>query len=217
MMQQHLNLSDENAIKNNPDTSYMHVSSNFWSLKLSKWKRHRFIKYACHSFITSVPFILLWILSSDIPAHFYFYSEITPAYNFSVLQPSQRTYWILLLLSKKSFCFKMVILGFVAIFELHYRHCRIWRRFLCNLWSPKLFLFIRSSPHFLELKLVLICNLWSLQLSLLFPTSLVFSFYGDKRNVQKMRFLVSLVSLAPTLWDICLCNQLIVPHCFANT
>ena len=71
MKQQHLNLSDENAIKNNPDNSYMHVSSNFWSLKLSKWKSHKFIKYACHSFITSVPFILLWILSSDISAHFF--------------------------------------------------------------------------------------------------------------------------------------------------
>ena len=113
------------------------------------------------------------------------------------MQPSQRSSWILLLLAKNSFCSKMIILGFVAIFELHYRHCRIWRRFLCNLWSPKLFLFIRSSPHFLELKLVLICNLWSLQLSLLVPISLVFSF-GDKGRVQKMRFLVSLVRLAPT-------------------
>ena len=93
----------------------------------------------------------------------------------------------------------MIILGFVAIFELHYRHCRIWRRFLCNLWSPKLFLFIRSSPHFLEPKLVLLCNLWSLQLSLLVPISLVFSCYGDIRGSRKKwDFLVSLVRLAPT-------------------
>ena len=74
MKQQHLNLSDENAIQNNPDNSYMHASSYFWSLELSKLKSHRFIKYACHSFITSVPFILLWILSSDISSHFYSYS-----------------------------------------------------------------------------------------------------------------------------------------------
>ena len=106
---------------------------------------------------------------------------------------------IIFFLSKKSLCFKMIILGFVAIFELHYRHCRIWRRFLCNLWSPKLFLFIRSSPHFLELKLVLICNLWSLQLSLLVPISWCLFFMVIRGRCKKMRFLVSLERLAPTL------------------
>ena len=135
------------------------------------------------------------------------------------MQQPQGSSWILLLHSKKLFCFKMIILGFVAIFELHYRHCRIWRRFLCNLWSPKLFLFIRSSPHFLELKLVLICNLWSLQLSLFVPISLMFIFYGDKGKVQKNEIfgVLSTFSSDIALWDICLCNQLIVPHCFANT